>query len=92
MKKKTNRPTGKRLHILIILLNGEVPSTMELVERCHTTRPGSGIHYLRNNFQMPIETEMVIQVNNKGEKTRFAKYRITPTEIKSQRERFGFSE
>ena len=86
---KRKMPTGKTWCQLQILLNGESPSTMEMVNRCHMTRPGSGIHYLRKNLKVPIETEMVQQVNGDGEKVRFAKYRITPTELKTQRKRFG---
>lgn len=88
--KKKRRPTGKSWELLKILLGGEFPSTMELVERCNMTRPGSVIHYLKKKFKVPIETEIIKQKNGEGEMTRFARYRISFPQLHQQRERFGF--
>ncbi len=87
--KKKKRPTGKSWTLLKILLEGEAPSTMELVERCNMTRPGSVIHYLKKKFEVPIETEIVKQKNSKGETTWFARYRIMPSLLQQQRGHFG---
>jgi len=88
--KKSLMPTGKSGCQLAILLNGGSPSTMDMVHQCNMTRPGSGIHHLRKNVKVPIETETVKQNNGKGESTRFARYRIPPSLLSGQRERFGF--
>ncbi len=85
------RPTGKTWCLLKILLSRESPSTMEIVERCRMTRPGSVVHHLRKNYQVPIETVMVQQRNSYGEKVKFAKYQIASDDIESQRKRFGLT-
>lgn len=87
---KRSMPTGKIGHQLRILLKGDAPSTMDMVQTCNMTRPGSGIHHLRKYYEVPIETEIVKQKNSKGETTWFARYRIPPSRLQEQRERFGF--
>ena len=87
-----NKPRGKVWLLLEILLNGENPSTMELVHRLDMTRPGSTKHYLMAALDVPIETEMILQmerIENKFKFSRFARYRITRSLLNEQRARFG---
>lgn len=89
MEQKEKKPSGKMWLLLMIFLNGEIQSTMELVKRLKMTRPGSAIHYLRKRFKIPIVTEIVWQVGEDGKKVRYAKYQISYPMLSEQRVRFG---
>lgn len=89
MNKTKLRPTGKAWCVLESLLLDEGLSTMEQVDRCNTTRPGSIVHHLRKSFQVPIETSMRA-VYREGKIIRYAVCRIAPAELEAQQKRFGF--
>lgn len=86
---KSMQPCGHRYRLLEVMLQGETLSTMEIIREFRMVRPGSTIHYLRAKLNVPIETIWEIKIKSNGKVIRYARYRIPPSLLQEQRERFG---
>lgn len=70
------------------LLHGNSITSMEAFEELKITRLAAIIHILRAKLKIPIETIRMSGVHNK----RLAIYRIPPSLLKKQQQRFGNSQ
>lgn len=88
-KQKPMQRNGKSWLLLEALLHGAFMSTMEIIYEFRMTRPAAIIHYLKSRLLVPIETILEKKIQSNGKVARYARYRIPPSSLQEQRERFG---
>lgn len=81
---------GKRFDLLFDLLDGKIVTPKDAIQRYRMYRLAAEIFTLRHKMHVPIETLKHGKFYNGSSNSQYAGYRITPSLLKKQRERFGF--
>ena len=89
IKRQIKKPTAKIWWILKWLLSGEEISPITAFEKFQTMSLAAIISRFRNELNIPIESNMQKAINSDGRIVHYAKYRITPSHLREERERFG---
>lgn len=89
IKLQIKNPTAKTWRILKGLLEGEKISSLIAFEKYNSMSLATIISMLRKELNIPIEPNMQKKISFEGRIVRYAQYRITPSHLQEERERFG---